>query len=122
VADLSLNRPKEPSVNDKKKVWVPLGDRLQQEIRVYPGYGIIENNSQSSLHLPVDKFGWRWLYYIQNPEKKESPDDRCERAGQEDHSDQITHDFIDDDSWAIPPPQNDSCPIRCPPGQKKDSH
>lgn len=121
VANLSLNRPKEPAVNDKKKVWLPLGDRLQQNIRVYPGYGIVENDSQSSLHLAVDKFGWRRFYYIQNPEKKESPDDGCERAGQEGHRDQIPHNLIDNDSWAIPSSQNDSCPIRGPPGQKKGS-
>jgi hypothetical protein len=64
-----------------------MGDCLKQKIGVNPGHDIIENDGQSPLHSALDEPSGRRFYYIQNPEKKEPPDNRCERPGQEGHGD-----------------------------------
>ncbi len=59
-----------------------MGDRLEQQIGVKPGDGIIENDSQSSRYSMLDKSGGEYFYYIENTKEKESPDDHREGAGQ----------------------------------------
>lgn len=87
-----------------------MGDCLKKKIGVHPGHDIIENDGQSPMHATLDESSGRRFYYIQNTEKKESPDDRGECPGQEGHGDQISNDFVDDDSWTIFSGENDLGP------------
>jgi hypothetical protein len=108
--------PIQPSANEKK-MRVPMMDRVEQEIRIHSGHRIIENDGQSSLHLTIDEFNRRRLYYIQNSKKNKSPHDHCGGAGKEGHRDQIPHDLVDHDPWAVLLGENDASPCCCSPGQ-----
>jgi len=69
--------------------------------------------------MVFDKPGRTWFNYIQNTEKKKSPDNCGDRARQKGHGDQIPHDFIDDNFGAILLFPNYLRLFRCPPSQKK---
>ncbi len=51
---------------------MPVDGQPEQDIGVYSCNDIIKNDPDPSLNPPVYSSCGGWLYYIQNPEKKES--------------------------------------------------
>ena len=92
---------------------------MEKDIRIKPGDHVIQNNPQPPRHPSVDSPCRNRLYYIENPEKKESSRHSGKGTGKEGHRDQVAYHFINDDFRAVPLAQNDFGPLGDPTSQSE---